>query len=330
MRVKAREAKEWARTLRGIFDNFPTPYTEEGGIDEATLRELVRYHFEHMNSDGLIGFGAEFLFFTKEERKRHAEIIVDEAARVRPGAPVIVQPLCVSVEETVELTRHAAEVGAAAVMIRNPVLATDENGIYDFYKYVADNTDIPIVIMNIQGVGGAFTMSPQFIARMAREMPAVCAIKNPAGANHCIALKRLAGDDMVVPCLDSYALMSGVINPLGLVDAVSIGRASVLFQTPGDLILRDFVLSCAEGRLAHAAELFFGRLNHLFKLYYEVVMRPTLGGGMGYSQVLVKYWASLLGVPVGSPIAKPPVSATTNELKEKIRSGLTSAGLISS
>ncbi|MFH1775644.1 MAG: dihydrodipicolinate synthase family protein [Chloroflexota bacterium] len=331
MRVRAKEAKEWAGALRGVIDTFPTPYTEDGEIDEGKLREIVRYHYEGMESDGLyvLGGAAEAWFQTREERKRSCEILIDEANKIKPDAPVIVGTLCVSAKETVELTRHAEAAGATAVILRNPLLATDENGIYDFYKYVAANTDIPIVLMNLQGVGGVFYMSPEFLARLSEEVTTYCAVKNMAGGNHSIALKKLAGDNMVVSCFDAYALMGGIINPQGLIDPILLGRGSFLFQKPGNLIMRRFCYACIEGRLAEAADIYFNQLIHLLKLYYEgVVIRPNPAGTLEYSQSIVKYWASLLGVPVGSPLARPPISAPTEAEKEKVKAGLVSAGLI--
>ncbi|MFC2019670.1 dihydrodipicolinate synthase family protein [Chloroflexota bacterium] len=321
MRIKAKEAKEWARTLRGVIDAVPTPYTDDGELSEANIREIVHYFYEGMKSDGLYVLGgvAESFFLTKEERKRCCEILISEANRIKPDAPIVVGTLCVSAKETVELTRHAEAAGASAILLKNPLLATDENGIYDFYKYVADNTNIPIVLMNIQGAGGVFYMSPPLLAKMAEEIPAICAIKNMAGGNHSVALKKLAAGNMVVSCFDAYALISGVINPLRLVDPVFIGRGSFLFQTTDNLIMRRFCYACIEGNLAEAADIYFNQLIHILKLYYEeAAVRPAA----------LKYWASLLGVPVGKPMARPPVSAISDEMKAKVRTGLLKAGLI--
>ncbi|MFH1775807.1 MAG: dihydrodipicolinate synthase family protein [Chloroflexota bacterium] len=331
MRVKAREAKEWAKALRGVIDTFPTPYTEGEEIDEERVRKLIRYNYELMKSDGVLAIGgaSEFWFLTKEERKRYCEVVVDEAEKTRPGAPIIICTLCTSARETVELTRHAAEAGASAVMLRNPLFATDERGVYEFYRYVADNSDIAIVLQNVAGAGGVFYMSPGLIAQMAEEMPAICAIKNLAGGSHSIALKKLAGDNMAVSCFDSYALMSGVISPLGLVNPILLGRQSMLFQTPENLIMRQFCYACIEGDLAQAREIYFNQLTHLTKLYYqEAVIRPNPAGALEYNQAVVKYWATLLGIPVGKPAARAPVSPPTDEIKEKVRVGLLKAGFI--
>jgi len=331
MRISAQGAKEWAReNLVGVIDEFLTPLTAQGDIDEPNLREMVRYHYKGMQSDGLYLLGdAGELFLTREERRKCCEIQVDEARKIRPDAPILVGTSCLSVRETVELTRHAAEVGADAVMLKNPILATDESGIYDFYRYVAENTDIPIGLENQHGVAGTFSLSPEFLAEVSSAIPAVCAVKNEAGGNHSIALKKLAGDNMVVSCFDSYALMSGVIKPQGLVDPVLLGRGSFVFQTADNLIMRQFCYACIEGNLNKAAAIYFGKLIHLIKLYYEgVVIKSTAGGARGYNQALVKYWASLLGVPIGKPISRPPVSSPTDKEKQRIRDGLARAGLI--
>ena len=147
MRIPAREAKEWAKEkLVGVMDAMPIACTEEGEMDEAGLRKIVRYHYDGMKSDGIVALaGPEgFWYLTKEERKKYTEIVIDEANKVKPDAPVIVGTLCVSVKDVVELIKHAEGAGATAVIMKNPVFATDEVGLYDFYRYIADNTDIAI------------------------------------------------------------------------------------------------------------------------------------------------------------------------------------------
>jgi len=330
MKIPAREAKEWAKEkMVGVMDAMPIACTADGEIDEAGLRKIVRYHFEGMKSDGIVALaGPEgFWYLTKEERKKYTEIVVDEAEKVRPGAPVIVGALCVSVKDVVELIRHAEGAGATAVILKNPVFATDEVGLYDFYRYVADNTDIAIALLNI-GVG-SFPMSLGLVARLAEDIPAICAIRGSGDVNKAIALKQMVGDKLMVSCFDSPSLASGLINPLGLVDPLFLARGSFLMQTPDNLIMRQFCYASMEGDLARAAEIYFTKLIHLVKLYYGgTVLGPTPGGGLGYNHPVVHYWAALLGVPVGTPVARPPMSPVTDEMKEKVRVGLVKAGLI--
>ncbi|MFC2018393.1 dihydrodipicolinate synthase family protein [Chloroflexota bacterium] len=332
--IRAKEAKGWAKEkLVGVIDSFPTPYTEEGELDEEKLREMVRYHYEGMKSDGvyILGGAAETWFLSKDERVKCCEIQVAEARKIRPDAPILVGTLCTSARDSVELTRHAQEAGADAIVLKNPILATGLTGIYDFYRYVAENTDIPIALENIYGTGGAFPLSPEFLAGLARDIPAICAVKNTVVGNHSVDLKRLAGDNMIVSCFDSYALMSGVIKPKGLVDPVLLGRGSFVFQTPNNLMMREFCYACIEGDLAKATDIYFSKLIHLVKLYYEKgVISPSPGGAIEYSQAFVKYWAWLLGVPVGNPIARPPIAPLTDEQKERIRTSLVKSGLIKS
>ena len=57
-----------------------------------------------------------------------------------------------STSEAVHMTRHAAKVGANAVLVVTPYYnKPTPKGIYLHYKAVSESTDIPIILYNIAG-----------------------------------------------------------------------------------------------------------------------------------------------------------------------------------
>ena len=105
--------------LRGIFPVVYTPFDPNGRIDEEDLERLV----EHLIASGAHGLAAvggasEAHKMTVEERKWLAERTI---ALVRDRIPVIVGTSGTNTAESVELSRHAAEIGAKVVFITPPL-----------------------------------------------------------------------------------------------------------------------------------------------------------------------------------------------------------------
>jgi 4-hydroxy-tetrahydrodipicolinate synthase len=94
-----------------------TPFEANGRVDLRTLAQLVHA----MQSWGLaaisaLGFGGEALALDRPERAAVVRTVVGEAGRL----PAIIGCTAATLHETFELTRDAADLGAAAVMIAPP------------------------------------------------------------------------------------------------------------------------------------------------------------------------------------------------------------------
>jgi dihydrodipicolinate synthase/N-acetylneuraminate lyase len=106
-----------AATLQGVFPMAVTPFTADGAVSERELPQIVSFVLGHgCHGVSALGMGAEVDALVFEERLRIAEVIIRAAA----GAPVIVGCSSVDTELSVSLAIHAAEVGAAVVMIAPP------------------------------------------------------------------------------------------------------------------------------------------------------------------------------------------------------------------
>src|SRR5579864_3286978 len=107
--ARAGEAREWAQAhLHGIADSLITPFAGECGddIDYDAYRAIIGYCLGDLDHDGLwITSGlAEWWALTMDERKRLAEVAVEEARRVKPSAFLQVCTVALSAKDTVELT----------------------------------------------------------------------------------------------------------------------------------------------------------------------------------------------------------------------------------
>ena len=105
--------------FRGVLPALITPFTEDGtSIDEVSLVAIV----DRLVAGGVAGLvpggsTGEFTTLTTAERRRLVEITVEAAAG---RVPVVAGTGALSTHETVELSVHAEEAGAAAVMVVPP------------------------------------------------------------------------------------------------------------------------------------------------------------------------------------------------------------------
>ena len=161
--------------FHGVLPALITPFTEDGSaIDTDALAALV---------DRLIGGGVaglvpggstgEFTTLTNPERRRLAETTV-EAAGGR--VPVVAGTGALSTRETVELSVHAEQAGAAAVMIVPPFYdAPSWRELLAHYTAVADAIDIPIMYYNLPSASGVKLTAAQLGA-----LPITC-LKDTGG-----------------------------------------------------------------------------------------------------------------------------------------------------
>ena len=160
---------------RGIFVILCTPFTEGYELDEASLRNEVRFCIE-AGAHGLVGpaNASEFATLSDDERKRWLDIVITEAGG---RIPVVAATTAGHALPAVELSRYAQQAGADGIMAMPPhILHPDAAGCYAYYAALGAAVDIPICIQNYIGPIGT-PMSADLLGRMCRELPHVDYIK---------------------------------------------------------------------------------------------------------------------------------------------------------
>src|SRR5438067_9025805 len=175
MQYQKAEAKEAARRqFRGLWAAITTPFTADGDLDEAGLRQNMRHFTDVLHVDGVFCTGnmGEVWALTTAERRRVVEIGVEEA---RGKCLTIAQTAHHAAHETVDLTRHAQDAGADYVVLINPYYPQmDEAAIYDWFVFVAARVDIGIWMFDSEY--SPVDLSADLIARIAK-LENVCGIK---------------------------------------------------------------------------------------------------------------------------------------------------------
>jgi 4-hydroxy-tetrahydrodipicolinate synthase len=161
--------------FHGVLPALITPFTEDGrAIDTGALAAIV---------DRLIGGGVaglvpggstgEFTTLSHAERRELVETAVEAAAG---RVPVVAGTGALSTRETVELSVHAEQAGAAAVMIVPPFYdALSWRELLAHYTAVADQVAIPIMYYNLPSASGV-----RLTAAQLRELPVTC-LKDTGG-----------------------------------------------------------------------------------------------------------------------------------------------------
>jgi len=162
-------------TFEGVYSVLPTPFTERGDLDEASLRQVVDL-FIDKGANGLTALGVtgEVARLEDAERGKVLEVVVSQAAG---RVPVVAGTSSEGTRTCVSYSRQAKAIGAAAVMVSPPRMAKlNSEAVVRHYKALADAVDVPIVVQDYPPISG-FAMEPSLLARIAREIPAARTIK---------------------------------------------------------------------------------------------------------------------------------------------------------
>ncbi len=201
----------------GLTVALVTPF-RDGAVDEQALRKLVEFHIE-AGTDCVspCGTTGESPTLSHDEHERVIALVCEAAAnRIK----VMAGTGSNSTREAVRLTRSAARVGADGALLVAPYYnKPTQEGFYQHYKAVSEESDIPIVLYNIPGRTSK-NIEPETIARLA-ELENIVAVKESTGsmdqASQILALcdlTVLSGDDsLTLPLLTLGG--SGVVSVVG-------------------------------------------------------------------------------------------------------------------
>ena len=330
----AKEAREWAHgAIRGIGDSLYTPFAGDAGddIDWDAYRTLVRYCVGDLDREMLwcVSGLAEFWALTLEERKRLLEVAIEEARAINPDVVIQACTAATAAKDCLELTRHAQESGADIVYIQTPMMECHGGeGVLNFFRYIADRTDIALGMFNSPSSG--YVLSAEESARIAAEIPAVCATKEgafrPANSRR---LHDLAPELLIWEC-DTTVYRAGWLRD-GIVCAAQLGTAGYLFETPQRRLFTEYWNLVWDGKLIEAMD--YARTTGMDRFELDrgswYVCYPGRPDYFTHWGAAFKHAASVLGLPIGSyPHSRPPQALLPDAAKDQIRSAYVGLGLV--
>jgi 4-hydroxy-tetrahydrodipicolinate synthase len=209
--------------FHGVLPALITPFTDDGAhIDGDALTANVE-HLIGAGVGGLVPGGStgEFTTLSHAERRELVELTVEAAAG---RVPVVAGTGALSTAETIELSVHAEQAGAAAVMVVPPFYdALSWRELLAHYTAVAEHISIPIMYYNLPSASGVTLSLEQF--RELRAAANVTALKDTGGDATAATELIQAGDGPTL--LNGWDTMTFAALAAG-VRAVVWGTASII------------------------------------------------------------------------------------------------------
>ncbi len=165
--------------IKGIVPAILTPMNP----DESINLDVFCQQIERMLSGGVHGlfpFGTNGECYILQHREK-LELLEAAVGQVKGRVPVYAGTGCISTAETIELSRKAQALGADVLSIITPSFAVaSQKELYDHYKEVAKQVDIPIVLYNIPARTGN-RLLPETVAKLAKDVDVIMGVKDSSG-----------------------------------------------------------------------------------------------------------------------------------------------------
>ena len=133
----------------GLYTALITPFKNDK-IDEAAFEKLIEFQIKN-GADGIVPCGTtgESPTLTHEEHN----LVIDLAIKIaNKRIKVVAGTGSNSTAEAIMMTKHALEAGADGCLIVAPYYnKPTQEGLYQHFKAINDNCDIPLIIYNIPG-----------------------------------------------------------------------------------------------------------------------------------------------------------------------------------
>lgn len=292
--------------LRGSYPPLVTPF-RNGRIDRDAFAELIERQVAE-GSHGIVvaGTTGEPSSLTIQERKELVEAAVKAAAG---RLPVAASTGSQSYADTAELTRHAEQAGADAVLVVTPYyIKPPQQGLIEYFIGIGSLTSLPLLIYHIPG-RAAVSITTSTVAKIAERLPNLVGMKHASTDLEIITemLARLGGDFRIFCGLEALSLPMLVVGASGVMNAVgnlAPARVAALYNAVRD------------GNLQHARRLH----TELFELNRAIFLDTN--------PIPLKHMMSRLGILRSGELRLPLVPITDEERKRILDGVLEQAGLL--
>jgi len=283
-----------------------TPF-KNNKLDEETYINLINFHLEN-GTNGLVPAGTtgESPTLSHAEHNKVIELCINEA---KGKIPVIAGTGSNSTEEAVTLTKHAENAGADGALVVTPYYnKPTQEGLYQHYKTINDNTSLPIIIYNIPG-RCVIDMSVDTMARLF-ELKNIVGVKDATGDLNRLdqTIKKLGNEFIQLTGEDGLAFE---FNKRGGVGIISV-TANIAPKLCSDM--QKFSKS-ENGNEIKEAE----RIDTLLQPVHKALFIES-------NPAPVKYAAKLIGLC--DDTVRLPLVEIMDETKLKVKNSLVSAKLL--
>ena len=283
-----------------------TPF-KNNELDEETYIKLINFHLEN-GTNGLVPAGTtgESPTLSHSEHEKVIELCINES---NGKIPVIAGTGSNSTEEAISLTKHAEKAGADGALVVTPYYnKPTQEGLYQHYKAINDNTGLPIIIYNIPG-RCVIDMSVDTMARLF-ELKNIAGVKDATGDLNRLdqTIKKLGPDFIQLTGEDGLAFE---FNKRGGVGIISV-TANIAPKLCSEI--QKFSKSDSDNEINEAE-----RIDSLLQPVHKSLFAES-------NPAPVKFAAKLLGLC--DDAVRLPLVKIMDETKLKVKNSLVSAKLI--
>jgi 4-hydroxy-tetrahydrodipicolinate synthase len=163
-------------TIRGAITPLVTPFHADGALDLDSVAKLIDWQLDQ-GSHG-ISVGGSTGEPTSQTIAERLEVMRAAVAAIDGRVPFLPGTGTARLDETLELTVAAQELGAAAALIVTPYYGrAQQQGLYEWYGRIATELpDMPIIVYNVP-IRAAVDITPATVARLRRDFPNIVGIK---------------------------------------------------------------------------------------------------------------------------------------------------------
>ena len=203
----------------GSMTALITPF-REGEIDEKALEKLVDFQLSNGTS-ALVPCGSTGESATLSHAE-HVQVVERVVAIANGRVPVIAGTGSNSTSEAIQLTAAAKKAGADAALLISPYYnKPTQEGIYQHYRRIAEETGMPLIAYNIPGRTGS-KMEATTLAHLA-ELEGIVGLKEATGSlDEAQEVARRCGDALeIYSGDDSLTLPLIAVGAVGVISVVS-------------------------------------------------------------------------------------------------------------
>ena len=211
------------KALTGTGIALITPFNQDGSIDFPALEKLVNYSIKGgVEYLVCLGTTAETPTLTKKEK---SEIVSTIKSANAGRLPLVLGIGGNNTSEVIEEFKSTDLSDFAAILSASPAYnKPSQEGIYQHYKAIAENTEAKIILYNVPGRTGS-NINPETTLRLANDFKNIVAIKeaSPNFLQSTEILKDKPEEFIVLSGDDEFGLPMTLAGGKGVISVIAQG-----------------------------------------------------------------------------------------------------------
>lgn len=207
--------------FNGVGTALLTPFNEDFTIDYTSYEKLLKYQIEN-EIDYLVVLGTtgEAPVISFDEREK---LIAFTQEKVNGKVKIVVGTGSNNPKNVIENNKLAEKYKVDGVLIVNPYYnKSSQKGLVEYYKYICENTQLPVILYNVPGRTG-MNVLPETVIAIADQNKNVVAVKEASGNISQIAqlIASKPKDLQVISGNDDQTLPIMALGGVGVISVFS-------------------------------------------------------------------------------------------------------------